>query len=151
MPLIFIVGAALLFFIIVVVFYTSMTNGYRNTIDRLTLEKAGLETDKASLLEKVQLLERQLDNVTNELESKELEVKRLKSEAAFCVKAQSQGERTIEQALLDAGAVDEPALEKARRFLEKTGTNREIHEALVMLDLVSPQDVLAAKRSLGHG
>lgn len=149
MPLIFIVGGLLVLFIVAAVLYNWISTGYRATIDRLTLEKAGLETDKASLLEKVQLLERQLNNVTIELERKDLELQRLQNEAEICAKEQPQGKRTIEQALLDSGAVGEAGLEKAKRFLEKTGTNREVHEVLVMLDLVSPQDVLSAKRSLG--
>lgn len=148
MPPIFIIGIILVIFIVGAVLYNWMSTGYRTVIDRLTLENAGLETDKASLLEQQHLLEQQLNNVTVELEKREFEINRLKNQAALSVK-ENKVERTVEQALLDAGAITEAGLEKAKRYVEKTGTSREVHEVLVMLDLVSPQDAHAAKRSLG--
>ena len=150
MPLIFVVGALLVVFIVGAVVYNAMSSGYRSTIDRMTLEIAGLETDKASLLEQVQLLERQLDNVSAEVERKDMEIQRLVNESKFCKVEEGTGGRTVEQVLLDSGAITEAVLDKARRYVEKTGVKRELHEVLVMLGMVAPQEVLGAKRTLGR-
>lgn len=140
----FILGAVIFVFAVIFALYVrGVREKYIETIQRLRVQRRRKEIDMGDVQndiairkENVKLLERHMETLRLEHER---EKRRLAEEAA------AGEERTALSVLESMGRVSKEDIDRAEEFRAKSGSEASIEEVLVLLEIVSPEEVQNAK------
>ncbi|GAB6177580.1 hypothetical protein JCM16814_24710 [Desulfobaculum senezii] len=143
MPFFILAGVIFVFAVIFALYVRGVREKYIETIQRLRVQRRRKEIDMgdaqndiAIRKENVKLLERHLETLRLEHER---EKRRLAEEAA------AGEERTALSVLESMGRVSQEDIDRAEEFRAKSGSEASIEEVLVLLEIVSPEEVQNAK------
>ncbi|MFK4763595.1 hypothetical protein ACI3L3_02300 [Desulfobaculum sp. SPO524] len=143
MPFFILAGVIFVFAVIFALYVRGVREKYIETIQRLRVQRRRKEIDMgdaqndiAIRKENVKLLERHMETLRLEHER---EKRRLAEEAA------AGEERTALSVLESMGRVSQEDIDRAEEFRAKSGSEASIEEVLVLLEIVSPEEVQNAK------
>lgn len=143
MPFFILAAVIFVFAVIFALYVRGVREKYIETIQRLRVQRRRKEIDMgdaqndiAIRKENVKLLERHMETLRLEHER---EKRRLAEEAA------AGEERTALSVLESMGRVSQEDIDRAEEFRAKSGSEASIEEVLVLLEIVSPEEVQNAK------
>lgn len=130
----------LLFAIIFAGYVRSVRNRYIAQIRSLRRERMELTNEVQDIRAELQLRRGRVSNLEKEIER----IKQQKAEEKAAAMDAKTPARTVVDALKYMGKVTDADLEKAQTYLERSKSDSTIEQALVILELVSAEDLKLA-------